>query len=583
MVRTIFCFVFVHSMLMLHAQTAALSDDVTIIENFNGSFIMSGNPLWKGNAVVTDKSDLPVRHQADFSNDTRFARLTVEEKGTVELILTKFTVREPSILSFQYKTELSNRAGQSFKVYVDDVLHASLEGVGGGWRTERLAVSAGIHTLRFKTENLKGAKIMQGLNAAFVDDVLIFPDKISSIMLVPRGEQHTWVGAAGTAKLRFGAKALLPDGSPKNDVGLFEYHASGGAIDANGLWTPNSTGEFTVTATLDGFSAHSGRLIVHEANILRKPVTYSGTGTTYFGYIGGERAENAAEMPSRDTLIITNPQVADFDADAFFLFEGSVKNPKGGNYARVLVRKKATAQTAHPLETWYLVQGAFSQRIWLPFGTGEYQIEVLEFDKATVTRPPDGEGAFRGGSYTQQPLVFTVNNTREETAAVDGDGRWSYPSFNIQSDDFRVLNLLNHITYGVKGERAIIKAVHDYLVSTLVYDTASFSNAARSRKMDALSVIKNGTAVCDGYTNLSAALLRAAGIPCRVVVNRAIVHSWNQVWADGAWKFYDATWDDPVPDRGPGIVQHTYFLLDALNGGDNRHRGSGHIVLGDVE
>jgi transglutaminase/protease-like cytokinesis protein 3 len=177
--------------------------------------------------------------------------------------------------------------------------------------------------------------------------------------------------------------------------------------------------------------------------------------------------------------------------------------------------------------------------------------------------------------------VLTVFNTRDEDY-VDGDARWIYPSFYVQSDDFLVTNLLNSITFGKTSAAEKARAVHDYVVSTLVYDEASFRNIARSRKMDAVSVIENGTGVCEGYANLSAALLRAAGVPVRIVANRSISHAWNNVYIDGAWKFYDATWDDPVPDRGPGIIGYTYFLLDSLAGGDNRHHGAGTPLIGDA-
>jgi transglutaminase/protease-like cytokinesis protein 3 len=188
----------------------------------------------------------------------------------------------------------------------------------------------------------------------------------------------------------------------------------------------------------------------------------------------------------------------------------------------------------------------------------------------------------RGGSYTEEPLTLTVFNTREEDYP-DGDGRWIYPSYYVESDDFRITNLYNSIVYGITDETEKIKAVHDYIVSTLVYDLASYNNTGRSRRMDAVSVIENGTAVCEGYANLTAALLRTAGIPVKIIANKSIGHAWNNVYSNGKWFFYDATWDDPLPDRGEGVIGYTYFMLDSLTGGDNRHRGAGTAMLGDAD
>ncbi|MDR2481262.1 MAG: transglutaminase domain-containing protein [Spirochaetaceae bacterium] len=571
-----------------HAQNVIQKNEITVIEDFKSAVI--NHDKWSGNAVIIDS-------KTEFNKDIidcgpKLAKLSVMEKGKVTLVFSKLTVKEASILSFRYRTELLSQFGQTAKFYVNNTERAVMDGAALGWRIERISLPAGEYNLRFETENVRGIKIVGGHNALYIDEITLFPDKISSIVLRPRGEQHTYIGAQGSEKLRFKAEALLPDGFPKQDAGKFVYSASDGAIDKDGFWTPASTGNFTVTATLGNFSVISSRIVVHSGDFLKQPFKYQGTGKTYKGYTGGARAETAVPMPARKTLTITNPQTAEFEADGFFLLEGIVNNPKGKNYARILVRKiddtkeegivNVKNSTPQKLETWYIVKDTFARRIWLPFGRGAYRIELIEFDSALVTTPPNGEGMFRGGSYSQEPLAFTVYNTREETG-VDGDGRWIYPSFNIQSDDFRIENLANDITFGIKTDYEKIRAIHDHAVSSLKYDTISFSNSGHSRKMDALSVLNNGTAVCDGYSNLSAALLRCAGIPCRITVNKALLHSWNQVWINNTWKLYDATWDDLVPDKGPDVIQHTYFLLDSLSGGDTRHRGSGIVIIGDVE
>ncbi|MDR0526975.1 MAG: transglutaminase family protein [Spirochaetaceae bacterium] len=567
--------------LPLEAQNA-LNGAIQILENFESNEIMSGNKRFGGNAVIVSaKDEIKEKDFDNFGNSGRFVKLDAAQKGTVNLEFKQnIDVKEKSIFSFRYCAEIAKQAGQTFSIFLDELekpLPAAAP--GAGWLTERLTLGAGSHSLRFEAKNLRGAKIQQGYNAVYIDDIYVFPDKIVSVSLEPRGEQYTYLGAGENEKLRFIAKALFPDGSPKSDAGAFSFSATGGSINSDGVWTPDSEGAFSVTAALGNFTIASGQLVVYGADIKKQPVRYAGTGKTYMGFTGGERAKKAPEMPSRETLIITNPKVADFEADAFFLLEGAVRKPSGRNFARVLVRKLNATPAK---ETFYIVEGAFSRRIWLPFGAGEYQIELIEFDRVTVTSPPKGEGVFRGGAYSQQPLVFTVRNTREEPE-IEGGQHWLYPSFNVQSDDFRIINLLNHITFGISGERAKIEAVHDYIVTHLKYDTFSFSNPMRARKMDAISVIKNEGGVCEGYAWLSAALLRAAGIPCRLVANRSIMHLWNNVWTGGAWKFYDATWDDPVPDGGPFALRRTYFLLDSLSGGDARHRGTGTIIQGDVE
>lgn len=564
-----------------YTQTPVAAISVTIIDNFSGAPARE----WAGTPQITDgyaETKAAGKFNDDFGNGGRFAKLSASEKGESELVFTKLSAKKPAVLSFRYRTEISVKAGQSFKIFVDDKERLSREGLDYGWRIERLTIPAGDHKIRFVTANKNGTKIVGGYNSVYIDDITVFPDETASIAMNPRGDQHTFVGAEGSEKLRFKARALYADGSVKADAGAFAFTAENGEVDKDGLWTPSTDGVFSVKATLGEFSITSGRLFVHKAGYLHENTAYPGTGKIYRGFVESERSQNAQPVPGRPTVIITNPRVADFDADAYFLLEGSVFNPAGRNYARVFIRKEG--ENGKGLYTWYIVRENFARRIWLPFGPGLYTVEIIEFEKSSVTTPPGGgEGMFRGGSYSKEPLTFTVNNIRDESEMLDGDGRWIYPSFNIQSDDFRVQNLLNDITDGIRDPYKKIEAIHDYLVGTLAYDTQSFSNAARSRRMDAVSVIENGTGVCDGYTNLSAALLRASGIPAAFVMNKSIMHSWNRVWADDAWALYDATWDDPVPDRGKGIVKRTYFLTPSLSGGDNRHRGEGTVLVGDLE
>ncbi|MDR2097108.1 MAG: transglutaminase domain-containing protein [Spirochaetaceae bacterium] len=558
-------------------------------ETFDNGFSIEANKAWGGNAEITGaqaeikKADMPY-----FENDTQFIKLSASIKGESELTLSNISIPVDSVITFRYRTEITGKAGQTFKVYIDGGQEASFDGVDSSWLKCTLPLSAGNHVIKFEVQNARGAVVTSGYNAVYIDDVIIVQDTGVELLIFPCGNQDTFAGAEMPYKIRFTAKVLRADGSERDSGEKVVFSASGGTLDSGGFWTPPGEGTFTVSAETGNLKAVSGVITVHPADYLKKAFKYHGTGKTYQGYTSKRDSDAAPE--TRDSIIINNPPYAAFEADGFFLFEGRINKPKGQNYARIAVTKLNDGGAApgggknnsSKLESWYIVKDNFIKRIWLPFGAGEYKIEIFSFDSVSVTRPPHGEGAFRGGSYSEEPLVLSVFNTREENF-VDGDARWIYPSFYVQSDDFIVTNLLNSITFGITGDLEKARAIHDYIVSSLVYDSASFSNSGRSRKMDAISVIENGVGVCEGYANLSAALLRAAGIPVKIVAARSIGHAWNNVYISGAWKFYDATWDDPVPDRGPGVIGRTYFLLDSLTGGDNRHRGAGSALIGDAD
>ena len=135
-------------------------------------------------------------------------------------------------------------------------------------------------------------------------------------------------------------------------------------------------------------------------------------------------------------------------------------------------------------------------------------------------------------------------------------------------------------TYLLETDGEKIQAIHDYLVRNFHYDMAGFRNFRKRTSQDAVTVLKYKAGVCEGYSHITAAMLRAAGIPAKVVSGTASGglgsggHAWNHVLVNEEWKFLDTTWDDPVPDNGPNYVRYTYYLLDSLTGIRNDHQGT---------
>lgn len=138
------------------------------------------------------------------------------------------------------------------------------------------------------------------------------------------------------------------------------------------------------------------------------------------------------------------------------------------------------------------------------------------------------------------------------------------PSLDIQSTHPDILALANEITRGLQSDREKLVAIHDWVPSNIKYDVEDFVELHAKKPQDALSVLKRRSGVCAGYSALTAALLRASGIPARVVHgwarqwNETWVdllrnlskdelsngnHSWNEVFVDGRWVPVDVTWD----------------------------------------
>lgn len=99
------------------------------------------------------------------------------------------------------------------------------------------------------------------------------------------------------------------------------------------------------------------------------------------------------------------------------------------------------------------------------------------------------------------------------------------------------------------------KAIHDYVVSHIAYDTnlANYS---------AYAALTKGKTVCQGFALLTYRMLDEVGITNQIVEGYAggISHAWNLVQIDNNWYHLDTTWDDPVPFE-KGRVLDTYFNL----------------------
>lgn len=135
---------------------------------------------------------------------------------------------------------------------------------------------------------------------------------------------------------------------------------------------------------------------------------------------------------------------------------------------------------------------------------------------------------------------------------------FDFHTTRIQEDyvDAEVTAILKDIIKVSMNDHQKEKAVHDYIVANVAYDTTL-------EKYSAYEALKNGLTVCSGYAQLVYKMLNEAGVEARIVVGVANgeSHAWNLVKLDNAWYHLDATWNDPVPDV-KGRILYNYYNLD---------------------
>ena len=128
------------------------------------------------------------------------------------------------------------------------------------------------------------------------------------------------------------------------------------------------------------------------------------------------------------------------------------------------------------------------------------------------------------------------------------------PWKKIQVDDQEIRGAARDITAKAKTVAEAHSAVADWVRDQLIYD------ASKGVKQDASSVIRTKRGSCVGHTNLSIALLRAAGIPARyahgylppgfgwgateefwgIKITRGGYHAWYETYfPDIGWAFSD--------------------------------------------
>ena len=143
--------------------------------------------------------------------------------------------------------------------------------------------------------------------------------------------------------------------------------------------------------------------------------------------------------------------------------------------------------------------------------------------------------------YQWNLSVYNSKSTDEATLAY-----YRLPGIGVYSDDEEAVNLALSITAGKTNDYEKVRAIHDWVAGNVWYDLNSVI-------VGSTGVLANKRTVCQGYSNLTAALLRASGIPAKVVTGFASTagvgsetaenHAWNEAYADGRWIILDTTWD----------------------------------------
>lgn len=178
------------------------------------------------------------------------------------------------------------------------------------------------------------------------------------------------------------------------------------------------------------------------------------------------------------------------------------------------------------------------------------------------------------GDYIDIPQAMPWNEEYVDNIDISGALK---PEKDIESGNGEIAALASSITAGCSTDYAKVKAVHDWVCSNIYYDYDVYNKVSNNRKISALDVLHAKRACCDGFSNLTAALLRASGIPAKPILGYTFTkefnsndiknnHEWVRAFVDGRWITVDTTWDTEnrwengrfIPAEGE-VVKYKYF------------------------
>lgn len=201
----------------------------------------------------------------------------------------------------------------------------------------------------------------------------------------------------------------------------------------------------------------------------------------------------------------------------------------------------------------------------------------LDFDSVLIS-----SGELQLSDSPAQPVNLSFTTGYQPSASAKE--YYLLPSRNIQSDDESIQEVARNITSGFTDDYEKALAIHDWVCETVFYDYDVLYGRAERGNYSALDVLASHKSVCEGYANLTAALLRAVGIPARKVCGYALGitaedrfpqdvlngtgqtnHAWNEAFVDGRWIIMDTTWDcgnkfeNGKTTSKKGCYRHRYF------------------------
>ncbi len=160
--------------------------------------------------------------------------------------------------------------------------------------------------------------------------------------------------------------------------------------------------------------------------------------------------------------------------------------------------------------------------------------------------------AYGSGRYTVALMYHDGGDTNAYYPLLEAEVQANIPSeyapFTTQSHDVgygpssECVQFSYELTQNCATDLEVAQMIYWWVSENISYDTAKAARVSASPGEDTTpspdATLRQKTGICYDYASLTAAMLRANGIPCRLVIGQvatdtgAIVHAWNHIWLE---------------------------------------------------
>ncbi len=176
-----------------------------------------------------------------------------------------------------------------------------------------------------------------------------------------------------------------------------------------------------------------------------------------------------------------------------------------------------------------------------PESTTALDLEIRGVDFARAPRDERQQISTKDGVTTLSLRAPSASKSLTIKKAAADHESWIKPDTTIPSNQPRFKTLAKRIVGTETNAARASEKIRAYVHRTIL------PNTSVAMLRDANEVLDSKEGLCRDYTALTATLMRAAGIPCRLISGVMYVdgaffyHAWVEAWTGQAWMPYDAT------------------------------------------